>query len=49
MEGLCASRNYHGHAFNSWAAVTLNTSGLMDSSNCTALTSDLTNLRVPEW
>ena len=57
---ICASRN-HYVAFNSWAALTFNTSGLMDngfvcdwvvinvSGNCAASTSDLTKLCVPEW
>ena len=56
-----ASRNHHGHDIISWAALISNTSGLMDnkfvcdwvvsnvSGNCTPLTSDLTNLHVPEW
>ena len=30
----CASRNHHGHAFNHWAALTFNTSGLMGSGSC---------------
>ena len=54
-KSACASRTHHGHAFNSWAALSFNTSGLIDnkcasdwvvtivSGNCTALTSDLIN------
>ena len=55
MEGWMIYMCFKKPSWACWAAITFNTLGLMDkkfvslSGNCIALTSDLTNLRVPAF